>query len=73
MANFSIVDTKNQIECQIKFGKQKKRPSDYIQTSVQIGEKKLSFVEGTYCGYLEFDGIRYWDARDFEPYPIHLR
>jgi len=25
---------------------------------------------GTYLGYVEFDGIRYWDIREFKPFPV---
>ncbi len=28
---------------------------------------------GTYCGYIEFDGVRYWDGRDVQPLHIELK
>lgn len=28
---------------------------------------------GTYCGYIEFDGVRYWDGRDVQPLYIELK
>lgn len=43
-------------------------PSDFFDCHIKAGEKKISHVFGTYCGFIEIDGIRYWDARDFDPY-----
>lgn len=45
-------------------------PSDYFDSSIKIGGKTVSRIFGTYCGFIEIDGIRYWDARDYEPYEI---
>ena len=50
----------------------KKKPSDYFKSDIFVGEKALSKINGSYCGYVEIDGIRYWDARDFEPYEITM-
>ena len=37
------------------------------------GGNQLSKLEGTYLGYLEFDKIRYWDARYVRPYAIRYQ
>ncbi len=30
-------------------------------------------VFGSYCGYIEFDGERYWDGRDIQPLHIETK
>jgi Oxysterol-binding protein len=55
----------------ITLGKVKGKPSDYI-TGVIKNSKGIvvTNLQGTYLGYLEFDGIRYWDARYVRNYSI---
>lgn len=50
----------------------KKKPSDFFDCFIKCGEKKISHVFGTYCGFVEIDGVRYWDARDFDAYEIKM-
>ena len=45
-------DAKNELFCRIEFGKVKKRPSDYFDSSIMHGEKAISKVFGTYCGFI---------------------
>ena len=47
-------------------------PSDYFNSFIKCGEKQISRVYGTYCGFIEIDDIRYWDVRDYEPYEIKM-
>ena len=37
---------------------------DYLEGYIEKNNETVSEIYGTYCGYLEFDGERYWDARD---------
>ena len=37
------------------------------------GDKKVSKFIGTYCGFLDFDGIRYWDGRHLQGFKIRLQ
>lgn len=32
--------------------------------------KKASTFDGTYCGYLNFDNVRYWDGRFIKPFKV---
>lgn len=41
----------------------KKKPSDYFEAHIMQNDKKVSTAYGTYCGFLDFDGVRYWDGR----------
>lgn len=60
--------------CTIKIGGIKGKPSDFLEGEI-IGHhgEVLSKVTGTYAGYLDFDRIRYWDARQTKGFPIHFR
>lgn len=51
----------------------KKKPSDYFESIIIQGEKAVCKAYGTYCGYIEFDGERYWDGRDMQPLHIELK
>ena len=55
-------DDENKIYATYSIGTQKVQ--DYLEGFIQKDGKKISEIYGTYCGYLEFDGERYWDARD---------
>ncbi len=48
----SFRDVKNELSCRVEFGKVKKHPSDYFESVVFKGEKAVSKVFGTYCGYI---------------------
>lgn len=53
----------------IQFGGIQNMASDYITGEIRDpGGETLSTISGTYCGYLEIDGVRYWDARHVRPY-----
>ena len=54
---------------EVKFGNIN-RPQDYFTGTIKFNEKVVSNITGTYMGYMEFDGIRYWDARDFQSFPV---
>ena len=54
---------------EVKFGNIN-RPQDYFTGTIKFNEKEVSNITGTYMGYMEFDGIRYWDARDFQSFPV---
>jgi hypothetical protein len=34
------------------------------------GGKRASELYGNYLGFMDFDGKRYWDARDARTYPV---
>ena len=41
------------------FGKQ-----DYIYGEILVNGEKKCEINGNYMGYLDFDGVRYWDYRE---------
>jgi hypothetical protein len=38
-----------------------------------VNGKSAEKVFGTYCGYIQFDGVRYWDGRDTTALHIELK
>ncbi len=40
------------------------KKQDFIYGELKEGGKKVCEVTGNYMGYLDFDGERYWDARE---------
>ena len=36
-------------------------------------DKKVSKFYGTYCGFLDFDDVRYWDGRYVQGFKIRLQ
>lgn len=40
------------------------RPSDYFQGEIKLKNVVVSKVYGTFCGFIEFNNIRYWDVRE---------
>lgn len=67
-----FVDEGNQIECRIEFKKAKGKPSDYFTGDVTSHGTVVARLKGTYLGYMDFDGKRYWDARYMHPFPIEF-
>lgn len=54
-------------------GPTKKSPKDYLIGEISKDGKVISQIKGNYMGWLEFDGIRYFDVRDmqnFKPSPL---
>lgn len=65
-------DTQNQLEAVMTLGKVKKRPTDYVEAEIKQSGKIASKMYGSYMGFLEWDGVRYWDARDILPFRIKV-
>ena len=67
---FNYIDQTYGNTCAVKL-KIKDRPSDYFEGNIcDKNGKVLSKLFGTWLGYLEFDGIRYWDVRHIKPSEI---
>jgi len=69
----TYTDEANGIQAELKFGNVKKKAKDYFsgvirQRAANDPTKWLDVtqIRGTYLGYIEFDGIRYWDLRETE-------
>lgn len=65
-------DEMNRLECRVEFKKVKGRPSDYFAGIVFRDGIPVARLNGSYLGYIDFDGRRYWDARYMQPFPIQF-
>jgi hypothetical protein len=63
-------DQRNRLTCSVKIGKTKGRASDYLQGEIAGPTGVLSVLVGTYLGYMDFDGERYWDVRHVSPWQV---
>jgi len=59
-------DEKNNIFASVELGSVTNKPQDYCSGFIKYKGKTVSRIYGTYLGFIEFDGKRYWDIRDFE-------
>jgi len=53
---------------QVRFGKTKGKPSDYIEGEIKVNGEIVSKITGTYLGWIEIDGNRYFDYRAIMPF-----
>lgn len=40
------------------------RTQDYFQGQISQNGKKICDIYGNYMGYMDFDGVRYYDTRE---------
>lgn len=57
-------DKKNGITGWYEIGIDKKRPMDYFAGEITQNGRVVSRLLGNQMGYIDFDGVRYWDVRD---------
>jgi hypothetical protein len=65
-------DPVNNISALIITGKVKKKPTDYISGDIKVNGKVVSSCLGSYLGFIEFDGKRYWDFRHILPLKMNI-
>lgn len=66
-------DAANNITAELLIGGVKKKPSDYLAGTIKQNNVIVSLIYGTYMGFLEFDGQRYWDFKHVLPFePVIL-
>lgn len=59
-------DKGNDLYACITIGKVKKKSQEYFEGTIEHKGKVISNVYGNYCGYIDFDGVRYWDHREVD-------
>lgn len=55
---------------EIMLGKIKKKPTDYFDGNIVKDGKVCSKIYGTYLGFIDFDGIRYWEKDMLIPHRV---
>jgi hypothetical protein len=68
IGSMEYTDVENKIYCKLVFGGVKKKPSDYVDAQIFVDGKPVCSIKGTYLGWLEFDGQRYFDFREMVPF-----
>ena len=63
-------DDRNDIKAYYEFGNcgNSKKPKDYFAGKIMQGGIEVSDIYGTYAGYCDFNGQRYYDARVIQPF-----
>ena len=54
-------------------GSYKMKSQDFLYGEIKKDGQKVCTVEGNYMGYIDFDGVRYWDLRDEDQFPKHFK
>ena len=49
------------------------KKQDFLQGEITKNGKKICQIDGNYNGYVDFDGVRYWDLRDDDQFPKHFK
>lgn len=60
------------ISATLSIGSVRKKPTDYIEGEIIYKNKIVSKMYGSYMGFLEFDGKRYWDSRYVLPFRMKV-
>ena len=65
MKKVTFRDEANDISATLEYGAYMFKKQDYCWGEIKVGGGKVeSVIEGNYVGYLNFDGVRYWDFRN---------
>jgi hypothetical protein len=59
-----VTDEENGLYCELKIGSVKKRTCEYFEGEILRHGQLLCKINGNYCGYIDFDGVRYYDERE---------
>ena len=64
IGEINYLDKGNNIECKLKVGGVKNKPSDCLSGEILVNKKPVSTVSGSFLSYIAFDDSRYWDIRE---------
>ena len=56
-------DEANGVVGTLKLGAFKRKTQDYFDGEIKVNGERVSKISGNYMGYMDFDGVRFWDAR----------
>jgi len=49
----------------------KGKPQDFFAGEILKDGKKICSIYGNYMGFMDFDGVRYWDLREPKLMTVH--
>lgn len=64
VGQMTFEDTRNNIVATFKFGNVRGKPHDYFSGQILRDGESVSTIHGNYMGYIDFDGVRYYDVRE---------
>jgi len=73
LGELTFVDEKNNIRCEFEFNNVKGLPSDVVCGAILRGppggedDEELSSLFGSWLGFVDWDGKRYWDINKHKP------
>jgi len=73
IGQFEFEDVDNGYSGYIKMGAYKLKSQDFFYGEIKKDGEKVCTIEGNYMGYIDFDGVRYWDLRDEDALPKHFK
>ena len=56
-------DEQNGLKATLQYGAYRFKKQDYCWGEIHQNGEKVSEIVGNYRGWLDFDGLRYWDHR----------
>ena len=60
----TFTDEKNNLTAYYNYGGYTFKKQDFVWGEMHQNGKKVCEVVGNYTGFLDFDGVRYWDIRE---------
>ena len=73
VGEWTLEDATNGLTASIQMGTVKGQPQDFFAGEICKNGVKVSTISGNYMGFVDFDGVRYWDLRDEKQLPKHFR
>ena len=59
-------DKENNIYAYYEIGNVKGKTQEYFKGKILHEGQEVSEIYGNYCGYIDFDGVRYFDIREVD-------
>lgn len=63
-----VKEEKHKLYFKSKFGDVSKKSDDYFSGVIKQNDKPVGEVYGTYLGFVNIDGKRFWDGRKVRPF-----
>jgi hypothetical protein len=61
-----LKDEKNGLTAELEFGAYMFKKQDFIWGEIKKDGTKVAEITGNYCGFVDFNGVRYWDYREID-------
>jgi hypothetical protein len=72
MGRIDFKDEANGIEAYVKFDDVSRKPTDYFKGKIKVKDQEICKIIGSYMGFCDFDGKRYWDYQSVVPFRVKI-